>query len=178
MPCLADRNFLGFGLWERAPAKGADLLWRGKKNLVPPRDERLSNGSYPSRVYPSSRGSAQGQGGGRRPGHRVRIGRRFGGRALLPPDHHHPGPGYGSGGGTGGPVRRASGDRDGSGSNPRGTRRFQPAKSAAPSHRNRSMRKNRPRRPRPVDFNWFRRKPICVLFAFASGRWSIPRTCR
>ena len=55
MPCLADRNFLGFGLWERAPAKGADLLWRGKKNLVPPRDERLSDGSYPSRVYPSSR---------------------------------------------------------------------------------------------------------------------------
>ena len=30
MLCLADRNFLGFKLWERAWAKGADLLWRGK----------------------------------------------------------------------------------------------------------------------------------------------------
>ena len=55
MLCLADRNFLGFGLWERARAKGADLLWRGKKNLVLPCDERLSDGSYLSRIYPSLR---------------------------------------------------------------------------------------------------------------------------
>ncbi len=55
MLCLADRNFLGFKLWERARAKGADLLWRGKKNLVLPCDERLSDGSYLSRIYPSLR---------------------------------------------------------------------------------------------------------------------------
>jgi hypothetical protein len=28
MLCLADRNFFGFGLWNRARATGADLLWR------------------------------------------------------------------------------------------------------------------------------------------------------
>ena len=55
MLCLADRNFLGFGLWQRARAKGADLLWRAKKNLVLPRDGRLADGSYLSRIYPSLR---------------------------------------------------------------------------------------------------------------------------
>lgn len=55
MLCLADRNFLGFGLWQRARAKGADLLWRAKKNLVLPRDGRLADGSYLSRIYASLR---------------------------------------------------------------------------------------------------------------------------
>ena len=55
MLCLADRNFLGFKLWERARAKGADLLWRGKKSLVLPCDERLSDGSYLSRIHLSLR---------------------------------------------------------------------------------------------------------------------------
>ncbi len=55
MLCLADRNFLGFELWERGRARKADLLWRGKKSLVLPGDERLADGSYLSRIYPSLR---------------------------------------------------------------------------------------------------------------------------
>ena len=55
MLCLADRNFLGFELWEQARATGADLLWRAKKNLVLPGDKRLPDGSYLSRLYPSLR---------------------------------------------------------------------------------------------------------------------------
>lgn len=55
MLCLADRNFVGFELWEKASAKGADLLWRGKKNLSLPCVKRLPDGSYLSRIYPSLR---------------------------------------------------------------------------------------------------------------------------
>lgn len=55
MLCMADRNFLGFELWQQARATGADLLWRAKKNLVLPRDKRLADGSYLSRIYPSWR---------------------------------------------------------------------------------------------------------------------------
>lgn len=55
MLCLADRNFFGFGLWNRARATGADLLWRVKKNLRLPREKRLPDGSYLSRIYASER---------------------------------------------------------------------------------------------------------------------------
>jgi len=55
MLCMADRNFLGFELWQQARASGADLLWRAKKNLVLPCDKRLADGSYLSRIYPSWR---------------------------------------------------------------------------------------------------------------------------
>ena len=55
MLCMADRNFLGFELWEQARATGAGLLWRAKKNLVLPGDKRLPDGSYLSRIYPSGR---------------------------------------------------------------------------------------------------------------------------
>ncbi len=51
--CLADRNFYGFELWEKARGTGADLLWRIKKNLVLPCEKRLNDGSYLSRAYPS-----------------------------------------------------------------------------------------------------------------------------
>jgi hypothetical protein len=54
MLCLADRNFFGYALWARARAKGADLLWRVKGNLVLPCEKRLPDGSYLSRVYPSA----------------------------------------------------------------------------------------------------------------------------
>ena len=39
MLCLADRQFVGFALWSLARGRGADLLWRVKKNmrLVPDR---------------------------------------------------------------------------------------------------------------------------------------------
>lgn len=53
--CLADRGFFGFGLWEQARTTGAALLWRVKKNMLLPCEERLRDGSYLSRIYPSPR---------------------------------------------------------------------------------------------------------------------------
>ena len=53
MLCLADRNFYGFELWNQARATGADLLWRVKKNIRLPCEERLPDGSYLSRIYAS-----------------------------------------------------------------------------------------------------------------------------
>jgi len=55
MLCLADRNFFGYKLWQEAAATGADLLWRGKKNLVLPCRKRLADGSYLSRIYASTK---------------------------------------------------------------------------------------------------------------------------
>ena len=55
MLCLADRNFFGFELWQQAQAKGADLLWRVKKNLSLPCLQRLPDGSYLSKIYPCVR---------------------------------------------------------------------------------------------------------------------------
>ncbi len=55
MLCLADRNFFGFALWNRARATGADLLWRVKKNMRLAVEERLPDGSYRSRIYASER---------------------------------------------------------------------------------------------------------------------------
>jgi hypothetical protein len=51
MLCLADRGFFGFVLWQYAQSTGSDLLWRIKKNIVLPREKRLPDGSYLSRVY-------------------------------------------------------------------------------------------------------------------------------
>jgi len=55
MLCLADRCFPGFELWEQARGTGADLLWRGKKNLKLPRLKSFADGSYLSVIYPSLR---------------------------------------------------------------------------------------------------------------------------
>jgi hypothetical protein len=55
MLCLADRNFFGFRLWNQAAARGADLLWRVKKNMRLRLEKRLPDGSYGSRIYPSER---------------------------------------------------------------------------------------------------------------------------
>jgi Insertion element 4 transposase N-terminal/Transposase DDE domain len=55
MLCLADRNFFGFALWNRARASGADLLWRVKKNLRLRAETLLPDGSYLSRIYRSER---------------------------------------------------------------------------------------------------------------------------
>ena len=55
MLCLADRHFLGFDLWEQARETGADLLWRGKKNLRLPCMKMFPDGSYLSVMYPSLR---------------------------------------------------------------------------------------------------------------------------
>lgn len=53
MLCLADRNFFGFALWNQARGRGADLLWRVKKNLRLRVEQRLPDGSYLSRIYAS-----------------------------------------------------------------------------------------------------------------------------
>jgi hypothetical protein len=55
MLCWADRNFLGYELWQQAQATGADLLWRGKKHLRLAHQEALPDGSYLSHIYPSER---------------------------------------------------------------------------------------------------------------------------
>jgi hypothetical protein len=52
MLCLADRYFFGFELWQKARAKGADLLWRVRKNVKLPCLKRLPDGSYLSLIYP------------------------------------------------------------------------------------------------------------------------------
>jgi len=51
--CLADRLFYGYALWTQAAATGAELLWRVKQNLRLPCAQRLPDGSYLSRIYPT-----------------------------------------------------------------------------------------------------------------------------
>lgn len=53
--CMADRNFFSYVLWNAALATGAALLWRVKSELILPKLRRLSDGSYLSKIYPSSR---------------------------------------------------------------------------------------------------------------------------
>ena len=55
MLCLADRNFFGFELWEQARRTGSELLWRVKENLNLPCLKRLDDGSYLSKIYPSTK---------------------------------------------------------------------------------------------------------------------------
>ncbi len=55
MLCLADRGFFGFALWQQALATRAQLLWRSRKNMRLPCEQRLADGSYLSRLYPSER---------------------------------------------------------------------------------------------------------------------------
>ena len=55
MLCLADRQFFGSALWQRAAASGADLLWRVKKNPRLPREAVLADGSYLTTIYASER---------------------------------------------------------------------------------------------------------------------------
>src|ERR1039457_3305126 len=63
MLCLADRGFFGFEMWKQAAATGADLLWRVKKNILPPCEKRLPDGSYLSRIYPSQQDQKHGRNG-------------------------------------------------------------------------------------------------------------------
>jgi len=55
MLCLADRGFFGFEMWQRALATKAQLLWRSRKNMRLACEQRLADGSYLSRLYPSER---------------------------------------------------------------------------------------------------------------------------
>jgi Insertion element 4 transposase N-terminal/Transposase DDE domain len=54
MLCLADRFFPGYELWQKAVQGGADLLWRVRQNARLEVDQRLVDGSYLSRLYPST----------------------------------------------------------------------------------------------------------------------------
>jgi hypothetical protein len=69
MLCLADRYFYGYALWKQAHDTGADLLWRVRRNIRLPCEERLADGSYLSRVY--EKRDALGRGIGE--GIRVRV---------------------------------------------------------------------------------------------------------
>lgn len=55
MLCLADRGFVGFELWRQAAATGAALLWRVRKNMILRGLERLADGAYLSKLYPSEK---------------------------------------------------------------------------------------------------------------------------
>lgn len=55
MLCLADRGFYSFILWQQARRTGADLLWRVPNHMVLPCLKRLADGSYLSRIYPSTK---------------------------------------------------------------------------------------------------------------------------
>jgi len=63
MLCLADRLFYGYALWARASGTGADLLWRVKKNLRLPCEQRLPDGSYLSRISPPAKDPRHGRQG-------------------------------------------------------------------------------------------------------------------
>lgn len=55
MLCLADRGFFGFEMWRQALATQAQLLWRTRKNMRFACEQRLADGSYLSRIYPTER---------------------------------------------------------------------------------------------------------------------------
>ncbi|MFZ3341833.1 MAG: IS4 family transposase [Terriglobales bacterium] len=63
MLCLADRGFFGFEMWNQAAATGASLLWRLKKNMCLPRETRLPDGSYISRIHASEKARRHGTDG-------------------------------------------------------------------------------------------------------------------
>jgi hypothetical protein len=63
MLCLADRGFFGFEMWKQAAATDADLLWRVRSNIHLPCEQRLPDGSYRSRIYPSQQDHRRGRNG-------------------------------------------------------------------------------------------------------------------
>jgi Insertion element 4 transposase N-terminal/Transposase DDE domain len=54
MLCLADRFFPSYQLWQSAAQTGAELLWRTRQNARLEIDKRLPDGSYLSRLYPTT----------------------------------------------------------------------------------------------------------------------------
>jgi len=60
MLCLADRLYPSYDLWRKATETGADLLWRVRRNVRLPVDRRLPDGSYLSRISPSTRSKTSG----------------------------------------------------------------------------------------------------------------------
>lgn len=68
MLCICDRAYLGFEAWQRSRERGAELLWRLKRNAVFHVEERLADGSFLSQLYESPNDRRKGL-----PGVRVRI---------------------------------------------------------------------------------------------------------
>jgi len=60
MLALADRGFLGIDLWRQAAATGADLLWRASATFTLPVLEVLADGSYLSRLVPTTTAARRG----------------------------------------------------------------------------------------------------------------------
>jgi hypothetical protein len=54
MLCLADRGYFNYGFWKSTRAMGADLLWRVRADAILPCLERLDDGSFLSKLYPSA----------------------------------------------------------------------------------------------------------------------------
>ena len=55
MLVLADRGLFSYPMWKAAIATKADLLWRLKADANLPCHQRLADGSYLSKIYPSSK---------------------------------------------------------------------------------------------------------------------------
>jgi len=55
MLVLADREFLGFALWQAFAGRGAQLLWRVRRNITLTPFAVLSDGSYLARIHPEPR---------------------------------------------------------------------------------------------------------------------------
>jgi hypothetical protein len=53
MLCLADRGYFSYGFWKSTRGRGADLLWRVRADAILPCLERLDDGSFLSKLYPS-----------------------------------------------------------------------------------------------------------------------------
>jgi hypothetical protein len=60
MLMLADRGFTSIDLWRRAVATGAHLLWRARASFSLPVLEVLPDGSYLSRLVPSTTAARRG----------------------------------------------------------------------------------------------------------------------
>ncbi|WP_346926608.1 IS4 family transposase [uncultured Arthrobacter sp.] len=59
MLAMADRGFFSYTAWKDSAATGAALLWRMKANSALPSLEDYGDGSYLSKVYPSSKDRAK-----------------------------------------------------------------------------------------------------------------------
>ena len=53
MLCLADRGYFSYAFWKSTRATDADLLWRVRADAILPCLERLDDGSFLSKLYPS-----------------------------------------------------------------------------------------------------------------------------
>ncbi len=108
MLCLADRNFLGYSLWQQAQATGAALLWRGKKHLRLAVQRRLlSEPALCLRAGPAAPDSRH-----RGAGDRLSARRSAAQRAFLSLADDDSGPRRSAGQRVGGAVSGALGDRN------------------------------------------------------------------